>query len=234
MSLPQSQWQPPGRRMPSTGRWPIVWWIIGLNVMVYFVDAATERAIARAGYFSAATAIEGWQLWRFITFQFLHMNGLHLLFNMLSLFYFGPFVEMRLGRGRFTMFYLLCGVAGAAAYLLLWATGVLFVRAETPLIGASAGVFGVLVAAAMVIPNVQVMMMFPPIPMRLRTMVWIFLGIGLFTVISSGRNAGGEAAHLGGAALGWVLMRWYTRRPPQSRSRFWRPGDPPDRFFRNG
>lgn len=233
MSWPESQGAAPRPPMPSIRQWPIVWWIIGINVAVFVADVVSQRALRPLGYFSAATAIQQLQLWRLLTFQFLHVDGWHLFFNMLSLFYFGKYVEARLGRLRFSAFYLLCGVAGAVSYLVLWLVGVLPTHARTPLIGASAGVFGVLVAAAVIVPNARVMLMFPPIVMRLKTMVWIFLGIGLLIVISSGPNAGGEAAHLGGAVCGWLLMLWLHRPPPKRTSTFWKPGDPPDKFFRN-
>jgi membrane associated rhomboid family serine protease len=76
-----------------------------------------------------------------------------------------------------------------------------------PLVGASAGIFGVLIAAAHVAPNAMIMMMFPPVPMRLRTLAWVFIAIAVYTVFTRGRNAGGEAAHLGGAIVGFLLMQ---------------------------
>jgi membrane associated rhomboid family serine protease len=75
-----------------------------------------------------------------------------------------------------------------------------------PLVGASAGIFGVLIAAAFVAPNATIMLLFPPIPMQLRTFAWVLIAIAVFSVFTAGHNAGGEAAHLGGAAMGAALM----------------------------
>lgn len=189
--------------------WSLTTWLIVLNVAVFVIDQLMpSRPLRYWGAFSAAAAIYYGQVWRFITFQFLHADVWHLFFNMLSLYYFGPMIEQYLGRARYLAFYLLCGVAGAAMYLGLWRVGVLHSGAATPLVGASAGIFGVLIGAAHVAPNVTVTLMFPPIPMKLKVFALALIGIGAFMIFTNGRNAGGEAAHLGGAALGALLIRF--------------------------
>lgn len=172
-------------------------------------------------YYSPSTGLEGGQFWRFVGFQFLHANMAHLLFNMLGLYFFGPVVERYLGGKRFLAFYLLCGVCGAFLYLLLNAGGVLasnlfgpdfripgllFHNPWTPLVGASAGVFGVLMAGAFLIPNATVLLFFI-LPMRLATLAYALVAVALFTILMEGRNAGGEAAHLGGAIAGYYFIR---------------------------
>jgi membrane associated rhomboid family serine protease len=163
------------------------------------------------GHFSGDTAIWHGQIWRFISFQFLHASFFHIFFNMLALYFFGPMIERYLGSRRYLAFYLISGVAGAVGYLLLWATGLIYAHPGVPLVGASAGVFGVLIAGALVAPNTTVMLLIPPIPIKLSTLAWILVGIAAFTVLfygdRPGSNAGGEAAHLGGAAMGWLLIR---------------------------
>lgn len=171
------------------------------------VNPQPYQLMERWGYFSMTTAVAGLQVWRWITFQFLHAGIGHLLGNMIGLYFFGPVIEDYLGRWRFLAFYLLCGIAGPVVYLVFALTGILQTSPFTPLIGASAGVFGILLAAAQVAPRAQVMLMFPPIPMQLRTLAYVLLGIAAFTVFTQGRNAGGEAAHLGGAALGFLLIK---------------------------
>jgi membrane associated rhomboid family serine protease len=169
--------------------------------------------LAYFGHFSYYMAIEDLQFWRFITYQFLHGNLDHLIFNMVALFFFGPMVEAYLTSRQFLVYYLLCGAGGAVMYLLLlaghWQVG----SAEVPLIGASAGIFGVLIAATLIAPNAEALV-FGILPMPLRTLAWLFIAYAVFTVLFRGSNAGGEAAHLGGAAVGWVLMRypWLVER----------------------
>jgi len=207
-----------GNRLPM---WSFNTWIIVVNIAVFVIDALLARYVgvyempvggympplATWGYFSADTAISHFQVWRFVTFQFLHANLGHIFFNMLAMYFFGSLVEQYLGSKRYLAFYLLCGVCGPIAYLFLWATGILVTAAHVPMVGASAGVFGVLIATATLAPNAMVMLLFPPIPMRLKTLAYIFIGIAVFTVITGGPNAGGEAAHLGGALAGWYLIR---------------------------
>jgi membrane associated rhomboid family serine protease len=218
----------PRRRRPPLGPFgelyalaPVTTSLIVINVAVFLIDrllppyiVTTPRGYTMQftrlefwGHFSASFVIYGLQVWRLITFQFLHANLTHLLFNMLSLYIFGPMVEQHLGSKRFVRFYLICGMGGAVAYLGLWAKGILIGDAWQPLVGASAGIFGVLIAAAQVAPDATIMLLFPPIPMRLRTLAWAFIAIAVYTVFTRGHNAGGEAAHLGGAIVGFLLMQ---------------------------
>jgi membrane associated rhomboid family serine protease len=196
-------------------------WLIILNVAVFLIDQMLRRPmfdeydrfigiwrpVEAYGYFSKTMAIDHLQLWRFVTFQFLHANLGHIFANMLSLFLFGPIVENYLGRRRYLGFYLLCGCSGAVAYLLLLMVGVLQ-GANVPLVGASAGIFGVLVAGAILAPDVTIMLLFPPIPIRLKYLALILVAWAAYTAITNGSNAGGQAAHLGGALLGFVLIRY--------------------------
>lgn len=195
------------------------------------LEAAVRSAgpLFALGYFSTSRAIVsfdpnnlapiGFQFWRFVTFQFLHADLTHLLFNMLGLFFFGGLVEQYLGSKRYLAFYLLCGIAGAIMYLILNLVGwtgytvfgvrlplVLISDPATPLIGASAGVFGVLMACAFLVPNATVLLFFI-LPMRLATLAYGLVGIALLGVFLGWTNAGGEAAHLGGAITGWCLIR---------------------------
>lgn len=185
-------------------------------------------------YFSTSTAlyssvpgvgVSAVQIWRFVGFQFCHATLDHLIFNMLGLFFFGPIVERYLGRKRFLAFYLLCGMAGAFLYLLLNFGGFMVAAAtngrvavpgllvndpDMPLVGASAGVFGAIIAAARLMPNATVLLFFV-IPMRLVTLAYGLLAIAVAAVVFRWNNAGGEAAHIGGAIAGW----WFIHHPEQ-------------------
>lgn len=175
------------------------------------------------GHFSTAKAfIPGFEVWRFVSFQFLHYNIIHLLFNMLGLWFVGGMVEQHLGSKRYAAFYLTCGIFGALMYLLLnllgyvvsnlgnlgsvHIPGLLFNDVYTPLIGASAGVFGVLIAAARLEPAATVMVYFL-IPVKLRTAVTVLVLITLFNLFSGSHNAGGEAAHVGGILAGFYFIK---------------------------
>ena len=180
-----------------------------MRLLESFLHFSTQRGFLRV------------EFWRLIGFQFLHASFPHLLFNMIGLYFFGPMIERYLGGKRYLAFYLLCGIFGALMYCLLnvggWITtmfaasnvqipGLLFNSPSTPLIGASAGVFGVLMAGAFLAPNATVLLFFI-LPMRLATLAYAVAIIALINVIFGGSNAGGEAGHLGGAIAGFYFIR---------------------------
>lgn len=197
------------------GRHSVVMWLIIINVVVFVWDgifAGSQRgsmlALGAHCYFSVDKAIYSGQVWRFVTYQFIHAGFLHVLFNMLVLFFFGPLIERWWGSKRFLAFYLLCGVSGAVVASLLGAIpGLLVMPRWVPLVGASGSIFGILIACAVLYPRQRVMLIFPPIPMTMRTMAIVFLVIAFLSLMAGSANAGGEAAHLGGAALGYLLVR---------------------------
>ncbi|MBW2465429.1 MAG: rhomboid family intramembrane serine protease [Deltaproteobacteria bacterium] len=169
-------------------------------------------------HFSTYELVFGAGFWRLIGFQFLHGSLQHLLFNMLGLFFFGSMVEQHLGSKRYLAFYLLCGICGALMYGVLnlggWIAGLFGVHIPgllmygmaTPLIGASAGVFGILMAGAYLAPNTTVLVFFI-LPMRLRTLAYVLVAVAVYTVLFHKGNAGGEAGHLGGALAGFYFIR---------------------------
>ncbi len=168
------------------------------------------------GHFSTGKAfLPGLEVWRFVTFQFLHGDISHLVLNMMGLFFFGPLVEQHLRtRRRFLSFYLACGVAGALAYLVLnlaglafkWKAGFLFEDMYMPLVGASAGIFGILMAAAKFAGNGTMLVMMV-IPMRISTGAYLMAALAAFNLLRGGQNAGGDAAHVGGAIAGFFFVR---------------------------
>ena len=225
-------------------------WVQGLPIfvsdrdgqpkMIGLSQASPASPLMQGMHFSTKRVVGGAELWRLITFQFLHADLYHLMFNMLALYFFGVLIENVLGGKRYLAFYLSCGIAGGLLYLLLnmagylWVEeaglpqsgGLLFNATGTPLIGASAGVFGVLIGGAFLAPQARVLVFFI-IPMKLSTLAWLLIVVSVATIMFKWDNAGGEAAHLGGAAAGWALIRhpgrlhrffdWLGRFDPTSR-----------------
>lgn len=194
------------------------------NVVVFFADVFVFKDMLRElGAFSVANGLFGGRLWELLTFQFIHGGIGHLLANMIGLYVFGPWAERWWGSRRFIAFYLLCGMAGALFFSLLWWLGMFpDVSAYTPLVGASAGIYGILAGVAMIAPNLRVMLIFPPIELSMRQLALAVLGIAVLAVVTGfGGNAGGEAGHLGGAILGFLLVRnphwlaWAAGRDPE-------------------
>lgn len=190
-------------------------WLLGINIIIFFIDSILRTssrghwlAPSSWGHFSIDTAVYGLQLWRWLTYQFIHEGLFHILFNMIGLYFFGRLMEQWWGSRRFLAFYLLCGSLGAVVFTALaHVPGVLNVTSQSELVGASGSIFGILAGCAVLFPHQRVMLLIPPIPMSMRTMALLFLGLSALSVIAGGQNAGGDAAHLGGALLGWFLVR---------------------------
>lgn len=166
------------------------------------------------------TALFEGQIWRFISFQFLHANMSHLLLNMLGLFFFGPHIERYFLQPRhFLAFYLISGMGGALLFSLFTFTPYILPSASVHdhLVGASAGIYAILVAMAYIAPKQKVYLYFF-IPMSIRTLCIGILTIAVLTTFFNGPNAGGEAGHLGGALIGFLLIsfpQWTTLLSPR-------------------
>lgn len=195
--------RPPGRLAGA----PVVKWLLIVNLGVFVVALLLDfwAASVEFGKFTIREGIGGVQVWRLITFQFLHGDFGHLLFNSIAIYFFGAFVEQQLRSRAFLVFYLLCGVAGALGYAAL--VSVSDAYRDVGVVGASGGIFGILVVAAMIAPDMRVQLLFPPVTLTMRLMAILMLGWGLLVVVTGGRNAGGEAGHLGGALAGFLLWK---------------------------
>ncbi len=189
---------------------PVVKALLILNIGIYFADLLFfDLAILEFGRFTISRSIYQMQIWEFITFQFMHASVGHVLANSMGLFFFGPFVERWLGSLRFLIFYLTCGVGGAAFFVLLAYMGVLpELSLLSSLVGASAGIYGVIIAVAVIAPDLQVSLLFPPITLTMRKLALAVIAIAVGVILFGiGDNEGGEAGHLGGAIVGYLLIR---------------------------
>ena len=147
----------------------------------------------------------------------MHGNIGHLLFNMLALLMFGAPVEHLWGQRRFLTYYLVC-VIGAAVFQLIVGAWTLSQGGEPyPTIGASGGVFGLLLAYGMLFPNQRVMLLIPPIPMKARTLVIVYGVVTLLMGITNTMPGVAHFAHLGGMVFGWLLIRHWRGQPPFDR-----------------
>jgi membrane associated rhomboid family serine protease len=213
MGLSDRQYQ---RRDPREGGGffsqltPVVKWLLIANVGIYFLDLLLDKPLRNFGAFAIQSAVFGGRIWEFLTFQFLHGSVGHVLFNSLGLFFFGPWMERWWGSKKFLFYYLLCGVGGGVFYTLLVVSRVLpGIDFQTPLVGASAGIYGILVGVAVIAPNLRVSLYFPPIELSMRQLAIALLVISVGSILLRfGGNEGGEAGHLGGAIAGFLLIRY--------------------------
>jgi membrane associated rhomboid family serine protease len=200
----------PQMRMSWPKITPVVKWLLIANFGVFFVGTiAFPRNINVPGFPFPITFLEKWfsvfpytllsklQIWRLVTYQFLHADVIHILFNMLGLFFLGPTLERHWHSKKFLIFYLGCGVAGGIFYTLL--TVFNFLPAG-PMVGASGAILGMLAACAILFPQFVVFIMFFPVPIRVAAVGLTIMYF--YFVVTRAENAGGHAAHLAGMAAG--------------------------------
>ena len=162
-----------------------------------------------------ATAFMPWQVF---TYAFLHGGLMHLAFNMLALVMFGAPLEYTWGEKRFLTYYVVCVVGAALCQLLVGWWAVSQGTPAYPTIGASGGVFGLLLAYGMLFPNQRVMLLIPPIPMKARTLVIVYGLFELMVGVTGLQPGVAHFAHLGGMLFGWLLIRhWRSGGRPRPR-----------------
>jgi membrane associated rhomboid family serine protease len=147
----------------------------------------------------------GFAPWQLVTYGFLHGGLAHLAFNMFGLYMFGSAIEQVLGGRRYLTYYLVCVVSAAVTQLIF--AGV--TGAYYPALGASGGVFGLLLAYAVYFPNNRVMLLFPPIPMPARVFVVVYAVLELYLGVTGTQAGVAHFAHLGGLIGGIALLAYW-------------------------
>ncbi|MDD5327143.1 MAG: rhomboid family intramembrane serine protease [Phycisphaerae bacterium] len=192
----------PQMRMTFPQLTPAVKWLLIINVAVYLLQVlGAEKVLTEWFSLYPVSLLTAMQLWRLVTYQFLHGSGTHIFFNMLGLYFLGPTLERHWSSKRFLIFYLGCGAAGGLFYILLVAVG--FLQA-LPMVGASGAILGMLAACAILFPHFVVFVFLFPIPIRVAAIA--FTALYFVTLITKGANAGGDAAHLAGMAAGAIYV----------------------------
>ena len=189
--------------------------LIGANVLVFFLQSLTGGALD--GFFALwpLQPIDGrsyFQFWQIITYAFLHStdNVTHLLFNMLGLWMFGAEVERYVGPRRLLACYFASVVTAALSQLFI---PLLFGAPPAPTIGASGGVFGLLLAYAFLFPKRKVIPLFPPIPMPAWLFAALYAGVELFLGVTGTLSGVAHFAHLGGmVGSALVILQWRRAR----------------------
>lgn len=169
------------------------------------------------GYSTVSTFLP----WQLVTYGFLHGDFTHLLFNMFALWMFGMRIEHAWGSRRFAIYYFLC-VIGAGLVQLLVATISAANGQVYPTVGASGGVFGLLLAFGMLYPNEYIVLLFPPIPIKAKWFVIIFGALELYFGVTGAQVGVANFAHLGGMVFGYLLIQyWRGKLPMQPKRRMY-------------
>lgn len=200
----------PQMRMTFSQLTPAVKWLLIINFAVFFLQIlGAEGVLVKWFSLNPVSLPAAMQLWRLVTYQFLHSGIFHIFFNMLGLFFLGPTLERYWGSKRFLTFYLGCGIAGGVFYVLLVIIGFL---PGLPMVGASGAILGMLAACAILFPHFVVFIFFFPVPIRVAAVG--LTAVYIFAVLSRVANAGGDAAHLAGMAAGAIYVfsqSWLTK-----------------------
>lgn len=170
------------------------------------------------------------RVWQILTYMFIHGGWTHILFNMFALFSFGPILEYAIGPKRFFNLYFICGIGAALFQMLVQAyevhaligsftlyndmqitdqtVGKLQAIYGAPIVGASGAIFGLLVGFGMLYPNLELMILFIPVPIKAKYIIPVYILLEVYLGFSqfAGDNVA-HFAHLGGALLGFILIK---------------------------
>jgi membrane associated rhomboid family serine protease len=185
-----------------------------INVVMFLATTAfmADNRLILAMFYPTSELFRPYQV---ITHMFMHADVGHLLFNMLSLFFLGPWVERRVGAKKFLTLFLVAGFGAAALHLIV--RYVLITQMgdvgelNIPVLGASGAVYGVLAGFATLFPNARLMLLFPPIPMKASYLAIGLIVFDLFTGISGTRTGVAHFAHVGGAITGFIMIKYWIK-----------------------
>ncbi len=191
---------------------PITQALLLINVAVFCID------LFFGAWFTQLMAL--WPIgsgffmpWQVATYSFLHGSFAHLFFNMLGIWMFGSELERLWGDKRFVQFYAASVLTAALAQLLVAGLS----GAVYPMIGASGGLFGLLLAFGMMFPNRTIMPLFPPIPMKAKVFVAIYGALELLFGVTGTMEGVAHFAHLGGMLGGFLMIRYWQGKSPFGR-----------------
>jgi membrane associated rhomboid family serine protease len=194
---------------------PLTQALIVANVLAFLIEQLSGGAVT--GWFALWPLASGlFMPWQVVSYAFLHAGVTHLAFNMFGLWMFGSELERIWGSRRLGVFYAVSVLTAAAMQLLV--TALLGIGAPT--IGASGGLFGLLIGFAMVFPQRTITPLLPPIPMPAWLFVTLYGLIELTLGVTGSASGVAHFAHLGGLLGGWLVMRYWRRQPPFGARRF--------------
>ena len=191
---------------------PVTRTLLIVNVAVFLLDQLLLRGLL-SQWFALWPLGGGFMPWQVASYSFLHGSMMHLFFNMLGLWMFGAELERVWGQKRFLQFYAASVLAAAGMQLLVN----MLLGSPYPTVGASGGLFGLLLAFGMMFPNRTIMPLFPPIPMKAKTFVAVYGGLELVLGVTGTQSGVAHFAHLGGMLGGYLMIRYWRGQSPFGR-----------------
>lgn len=184
----------------------VVYWIIGINILIFFLMRfmGPRTAMLMTAYMAMIPefVIKDRWIWTFVTYMFIHGNFGHIFFNMFALFIFGTHVERQMGSKEFLLYYFVTGaLAGVFSFAAYYFTG----NGYIALIGASGALFAVELAYATFFPD-SIIYIWGILPLRTPVMVLGFTALELFFTFTGGRGNTAHVTHLAGFAFGWLYF----------------------------
>ena len=198
---------------------PAIQWLIIANVAVYLLENILQVFWGTTAYhlfqmyfgLVPSGVVPGLRIWQPLTYLFLHdiRSIWHLLTNMFMLWMFGRELELVWGRNRFLQYYFLTGVGAGLINVIVKTIPVFWGQSpsDTPTIGASGAIFGVLLACAILFPDRQVIMFPIPIKMSMRTFVIVMTALEFLGTFGLGGDNISHICHLGGMLVGYIYLR---------------------------
>jgi len=205
----------------AVGLGSVTQYLVVANALVYAIQLLNQPPVSGGGLFSALSLrsvswveetfalitppwLPEFQVWQLLSYMFLHGSLLHILINMFVLWQFGNILERVWGSQRFLKYYFFTGI-GAGILTAIWPYimgGGIGIN-----LGASGAIMGVLLAFAMLFPNQQLILLFPPIPVKAKYMVIVIAALSIFAQLSGAMPGIGHITHLGGFAFGLLYFK---------------------------
>lgn len=206
---------------------PVVKNLLIVNIAIFFISTLLSQNYVLGTYAFFNPFLPGsenlinpnFKIWQPLSYMFLHGGFHHLLSNMFGLFIFGSSLEYYMGPKKFLQYYIITGVGAA-----LINTGINYYEmsnlmvdselymdmARTPMVGASGAIFGILVAYGYLFPNVEMMLLFFPFPIKAKYFVTLYGLYELFQGASGVQSGIAHFAHVGGLITGFILLYFFN------------------------
>lgn len=182
-----------------------------LQVIAEAFSPAIESYLRDFGALIPAYVLHGW-LWQLVTYSFLHASVMHVLINMLMLWMFGAQEETDWGSKKFAEFYFFCIIGAALTTIAVAYSPIRGVSPTTATIGASGGVYGVLMAFGMLYGDQEIFMFPLPFMMKAKYMVAIMIGLVILATFQPSQGGVANFAHLGGLFFGYIYVKFVPKR----------------------